>query len=147
MPYATELDLDIKWGAEAVTLVAADARTGYRSHERIVAALDSATARMNGVFAKRYSLPIDAAPDGAILLRNLACDLAMGELANTPGARNDIIKEAVVAALKFLNDVAMGRADIPQNPAPGAPGAAVSPNEAIVVANDREFSRNRLRAL
>ncbi|MBG0809854.1 DUF1320 domain-containing protein [Methylosinus sp. H3A] len=148
MSYATESDLVRKWGAEQVDLAAYDGATQARDPLRIEAALDSASAVMNGYFAKRYALPIDAAPDGMTLLRNLCCDLAMGELSNTPGARNDIVKDAVEAARKFLSDVARGLADIPQNPPPGAPAAAVpSPNEAIVAANDREFSRNRLRAM
>lgn len=148
MSYATEADLVRKWGAEQVDLAAYDGATDARDTLRIAAALDSASAIMNGYFAKRYALPIDAAPDGVTLLRNLCCDLAMGELSNMPATRNDIVKDAVEAARKFLSDVARGLADIPQNPPPGAPAAAVpSPNEAIVAANDREFSRNRLRAM
>jgi phage gp36-like protein len=147
MTYATAADLDTKWGAEQVDLAALDPVTGARSAQRVEAALASATALMNGYFAKRYTLPIDAAPDGAILLRNVCCDLAMGDLSNTPGARNEIVKDAVEAARRFLSDVALGRADIPQNPTPGAPAPAVSPNEAIVAANDRAFTRTRLRMM
>ncbi|MBY6244132.1 phage protein Gp36 family protein [Methylosinus sp. Sm6] len=148
MSYATENDLIRKWGAAQVDLAAFDDATQARDALRIAAALAAGEAMMNGYFGKRYALPIDAAPDGVILLRNLCCDLAMGELSNTPGSRNDIVKEAVEAARKFLSDVALGRADVPQNPPPGSPAPAIpSPNEAIVAANDRTFTRNRLRTM
>lgn len=147
MAYASEADLDRKWGAEFVTLLSFDESTQARDHDKIAAALAAATAQMNGWLAKRYTPPIDASADGLLLLKNLCADLAVGELANTPGTRNEIVTEAVAAARKFMADVASGRADIPQNPPPGAPAPAVSPNEAIVAANDREFTRNRLRGL
>jgi phage gp36-like protein len=106
---------------------------------------------MDGYLGKRYQLPIDPSEAGMRLLRNLCCDLAVGELATTPGKRNDIVKDAVEAAMAFLRDLAKGNADIPQNPPPGSGGdglpATISPNEAIVAANDRMFTRNRLRDL
>lgn len=148
MAYATEQQLDTKWGVDLVTLVAIDAETGLRSSAKIEAALDAASAIIDSYIGKRYQLPIDASTSGALLLRNLCCDLAMGELSNTPAARNEIVKEAAERALKFLADVAKGVADIPQNPPAGGDGLPTpSPNEAIVAANDRLFSRNRLRDL
>ena len=148
MSYAAETDLDTKWGADAVTLAAFDTVAQARSEPRIAAALDAASALMDGYFCKRYALPINAAPNGLLLLRNLCCDLAMGELSNQPGARNDIVVEAVASARKFLDLVARGLADIPQNPPPGAPVSALpSPNEAIVFDDPRMFSRARLRGL
>ena len=97
MAYAAETDLDNKWGAEAVTLAAFDTMAQARSETRIAAALDAASALMDGYFCKRYALPIDAAPNGVLLLRNLCCDLAMGELSKQPGTRNDIVVEAVAS--------------------------------------------------
>lgn len=151
MPYALAADLDTKWTADFVTLLAYDAQTGARDAARIDAALDNASALIDGYLSKRYSLPIDPSPGGARLLRNLTCDLAVGELATTPATRNDIVIEAVKAARDFLTQLGQGKADIPQNPAPGAEGgdvpATISPNEAIVEANDRMFTRTRLRGL
>lgn len=146
MPYATEADLDTKWGATNVDIVVGlDPATGVRLTGRVDGALAAATARINGYLAQRYNLPVDATPDGVILLRNLCCDLAMGELANEPGVRNDIIKDAEKRALDLLTAIAKGQAAIPENPQPGAP--APSPNEAVLIANDREFTRSRLRGM
>ncbi len=148
MAYASEHDLDVKWGLEAVTLAAFDPASQLRSQARIEAALCSASALMDGYFCKRYALPIDAAPAGLVLLRNLCCDLAMGELSLLPGSRNDIVVEAVAAARKFLDAVSRGLADIPQNPPPGTPASALpSPNECVVEDDRRMFSRRDLRAM
>jgi len=152
MPYATSSDLDTKWTAQAVTLAAWDDEANARSDARVAMALDNASALIDGYLAKRYSLPIDPSPVGARLLRNLTCDLAMGELATTPATRNDIVVEAVKAARDFLAQLGQGKADIPQNPSPdggagGAVPAAISPNEAIVESAGRVFTRNKLRGL
>jgi phage gp36-like protein len=148
MPYASEADLDTKWGAEAVSLAGFDPASQLRSQAKIDAALCSASALMDGYFCKRYALPIDAAPSGLALLRDICCDLAMGELSVLPGTRNDIVKDAVDNRRKFLELVARGLADIPQNPPPGAPASALpTPNEPIVVDDPRMFDRRSLRAL
>ncbi len=147
MAYAIESDLDTKWGSDQVTLAALDPATGLRSETRVAAALDDASAQMDGYFAKRYTLPIDAASNGVILLRNLCCDLAMGNLAIMPGARNDIVKAANEQAIRFLERVGSGSADIPQNPPPSGPAGVLSPNEAIVADDPRMFTRRRLREL
>jgi phage gp36-like protein len=148
MAYATQRDLDVKWGEEAVSLAAYDAASQLRSQDKIAAALCAASALMDGYFCKRYALPIDAAPAGVTLLRNLCCDLAMGELSMQPGSRNDIVKDAVADARKFLELVARGQADIPQNPPPGVSAAALpSPNEVIVEDDRRMFTRRSLRQM
>ncbi len=148
MSYASPRDLDVKWGEEAVSLAAFDPASQLRSEARIDAALCAASALMDGYFCKRYALPIDAAPSGLVLLRDICCDLAMGELSLLPGTRNDIVKEAVDARRKFLEMVARGLADIPQNPPPGAPASALpSPNECVVEDDRRMFSRRDLRAM
>ena len=79
MSYASPRDLDVKWGEEAVSLAAFDPASQLRSEARIDAALCAASALMDGYFCKRYALPIDAAPSGLVLLRDICCDLAMGE--------------------------------------------------------------------
>jgi phage gp36-like protein len=143
MAYATSDDLTAKWGSDLVALASADPETGVSSPLRIATALDAAAAQINGYLVQRYNLPVDASPDGATLLKSLCCDLAMGQLSNTPGARNEIVKEAIKDAKDFLELVAAGKAGIPQNPAPGAP--APSPQEAVMISDPREFSRDRLR--
>ena len=146
MAYASETDLDAKWGAEAVTLAAYDPISESRDETRILAALDAASSIMDGYLARRYALPLTATTGGATLLRNVCCDLAIGQLSNTPGSRNEIVVDAEKRAIQFLRDVADAKAAIPLIPAPGAP-ADVSPNEAVMIADDRTFTRHRMRGL
>ncbi len=146
MPYAAESDLDAKWGAELVTLAAWNPSTSARDEGRIAVALASAGAAMDGDFARRYALPLNASADGALLLTNLACDLAMGQLSVTPGARNEIVTEAEKRAIQFLRDVGDGKAAIPLIPAPSRE-PQVAPNEPVLVADRHEWARTRLRAL
>ena len=145
MPYAAESDLDAKWGAEQVTLAAWNATTSARDEGRITVALAAAGAVMDGYFARRYALPLNPSADGALLLTNLACDLAMGQLSNTPGTRNEIVAEAEKRAIQFLRDVGDGKAAVPVV-APNAL-ATIAPNEPVMIADNRMFTRNRMRAL
>jgi phage gp36-like protein len=144
MPYAAETDLDAKWGPELVTLAAWDPAADARSESRIAVALAAASAVMDGYFARRYALPLNPTAAGALLLTNLACDLAMGQLSNTPGARNEIVANAEKRAIQFLRDVGDGKAAVPLVAA-NAPD--VAPNEPVMVAADRTFTRQRMRDL
>ena len=144
MPYATETDLDAKWGPELVTLAAWDPAAEARSASRVAAALAAAGATINGYLGRRYALPLNLSADGALLLMNLACDLAMGQLSNTPGARNEIVVDAEKRAIQFLRDVGDGKASVPVV-ATNAPD--VAPNEPVMLAEDRTFTRQRMRDL
>lgn len=143
MAYAAEADLDAKWGAELVTLAAWDPATEARSAGRIAAALAAASAVIDSYLGRRYALPLNLAADGALLLTNINCDLAMGQLSNTPGTRNEIVVDAEKRAIQFLRDVGDGKASVPvvtQN-------APVAPNEPVMVADVRMFTRQRMRDL
>jgi len=144
VPYATAADLDAKWGPELVTLAAWDVATEARSASRIAVSLAAAAAVMDGYFARRYALPLNPSVDGLLLLTNLNCDLAMGQLSNTPGTRNEIVVDAEKRAVQFLRDVGEGKAAIPLV---AAVAPEVAPNEPVMIANDRLFTRDRMRAL
>jgi phage gp36-like protein len=146
MSYASEADLDQKWGREIVDLSANDAGTGARDPSRIAASLAAAAAIIDGYLARRYRLPLAPTAVGVTLLRNAACDLALGQLCNTPGTRNEIVIDAEKRALAFLRDVADGKAAIPVV-TPDAAQPEVAPNEPVVVADGRMFTRTRLRSL
>ena len=146
MSYAAEADLDAKWGPELVTLAAWDPVANARSETRVAAALAAASAIIDGYLARRYALPLNPSADGALLLTNLNCDLAMGQLSNTPGSRNEIVAEAEKRALAFLRDVADAKAAIPLVPPPSRE-PPVAPNEPVMLADRPEFARDRMRAL
>ncbi|MGO4872749.1 MAG: phage protein Gp36 family protein [Roseiarcus sp.] len=146
MPYAAESDLDAKWGPELVTLAAYDPAIGARSETRVAAALAAGSAIIDGYLARRYALPLSPSADGALLLTNLNCDLAMGQLSNTPGTRNEIVTEAEKRALAFLRDVADAKAAIPLMAAPSRE-PPVAPNEPVLFLDRRGGARDRMRRL
>ena len=59
----------------------------------------------------------------------------------------DLIKARSDAALQWLRDVAAARADLPvaSSAADGPAAPAISPNEVILEADDRFFTRDTLR--
>jgi len=144
MPYATEAALDAKWGTEQVDLAAWDEGAQARDESRIADALTGASATVDAYVGVRYLLPLtNLAPDGAQLLSDIACDLAMYRLCSTPGTRNDIVKEAKDEAYKRLGDIAAGRASLSLVAADAAP---IGPEDAVMIAERSEF-RGRMRAL
>lgn len=144
MPYATAADLDAKWGTELVDLAAWDAGSNARDAARVDVALAAASAIVDAYLGRRYKLPLALADAGALALKNATCDLAMGQLSNTPGTRNDIVAEAEKRAFVFLRDVADGKAAIA---VVAAEAPEIAPNEPIMVDDGRRFTRQRLRDL
>jgi phage gp36-like protein len=146
VPYAVENDLRTKWGSELVNLLAWDNAAQAPNEARIAAALTNAGSIIDSYLARRYQLPVNPQPDAAALLNNFNCDLAVAQLAVTPGTRNDIIVDAEKRALTFLRDVSEGKAALNLILPPSA-GAPISPGEAVMIDEGREFSRRRLRDL
>jgi phage gp36-like protein len=145
MPYATEAALDAKWGAEQVSLAAWDDGANARDEARIADALAGASATIDAYIGVRYLLPLTTlAPDGAQLLSDIACDLAIYRLCSTPGTRNEIVKEAKDEAYKRLGDIAQGRASLSLLSADASP---IGPEDAVMIANEPQFRRDCLRGL
>lgn len=146
MAYASEGDLRDKWGSEIVDLLAYDDASGAASPVRIANALMNASTTIDSYLARRYQLPVALQPDAAALLADLCTDLTAAKLAVTPGTRNDIVVEAEKRALGFLRDLSEGKAALNLVPSPAA-GAPISPGEAVMISEERQFARNQLRGL
>ncbi len=146
MPYATEADLDRVWGREQVDLVTIDETLGGRDEAKIAASLDDASAIVDSYCGRRYALPLALADAGARLVTGYVCDIALARLATTAGRMSEIIKARNDAAFAWLRDVAAARADLPVAGVSGAPSAPpITPNEAVLVADERVFTRDTLR--
>ncbi len=145
MAYAAETDLDAKWGAENVTLAAWNDALAGRDETRVAAALTGAAAVVDGYLGRRYTLPIAPSPSALALLVALNCDLAMGQLCNTPATRTEIVADAEKRAIAFLRDVAKGGAaiDVVTPPAFGPP---LSPGEAALVRPSHDEAVPRFEA-
>lgn len=146
--YAVVSDLDKGWGVPLIDVLTIDERTKLRDGDKITSALESASATIDSYCSRRFPLPLAPAPSGVIMLRNICVDLAVGTLATSADRMTEIIQRRYDQALTFLRDVAAGKADIELQPKPGAGAEAdVSPNEAVLIGNERVFSRDRLRDL
>lgn len=147
MAYATEADLDRVWGRETIDLATIDASLQGRDTAKIAAALDDASAIVDSYCGRRYALPLALTDSGRRLVVGYVCDLAVGRLATTAGRMTDLIKARSDAALQWLRDVAAARADLPvaSSAADGPAAPAISPNEVILEADDRFFTRDTLR--
>ncbi len=148
--YATEADLDEAWGRAQVDLMSVDAQTLDRDSAKIASALNSAAAIVNGYISRRYRLPLLLTDDGAMQLRALTCDVAFCRLATSADRMTEIIQKRHDAAIKQLLDIAQARADVSTQPDPTDPGGAssagpISPNEAVIIAPERRFTRQTLR--
>lgn len=149
MAYAAEADLEAAWGANTLNLVSLDDATSQRDHARIAAALDAASAFMDGYLARRYALPMALSANGATVLRTLCCDIALARLATSADRMTEIYEGRRAEAIKFMLHVAESKASIDIRPAPGeaVAGPAVSPHEAVLVAEDRVFTRHSLKGM
>ena len=150
MAYAAEVDLDAQWGANTVNLVSLDEATNQRDHARIAAALDAASAFMDGYLARRYALPLALSPNGATVLRTICCDIALARLATSADRMTEIYEGRRAEAIKFMVHVAESKAAVDLLPASGSAATAgppVSPHETVLVAEDRLFTRRSLRGM
>ena len=149
MSYATTADLEAIWSRDRIDMLAMDRLSQLRDVNRVSAALDSASAQMDGYLARRYRLPITATPGGKLTLKKLCADIAVYDLATSGEQMIDIIQARYRQAVDLLRDVAAARAEIDLVPQSGAdPGPAIiTSNEPVLVGRDRLFSRDSLRGM
>ncbi|MBK5961609.1 hypothetical protein CCR97_25880 [Rhodoplanes elegans] len=155
MSFATLADVLARYPSEA-TILAADETTRQRDDGRIDAGLADATAEVRAILAARYTRDelsrLD--DDSRATLRLYTIDIALYRVALSFGRSNERIKERYDVAIQRLAAMAAGKAALTfDGPGGGGTGDAgppegsVSPNEAIVIANERMFTRDRLRGL
>ena len=152
--FATLSDVLARYPSEA-TVLAADETTRQRDDSRIEAALDDGTAEVRAILAARYTRDeLDRVDDDSRgVLRIYTTDIALYRVALSFGRSNERVKERYDVAIARLQAIAKGSAALTfDGPGGGGSGAAgaepaggVSPNEAIVVANERVLTRDRLR--
>lgn len=144
--YATEQNLEAAWGGSFLDVLTIDERTTLRDRAKITSALESASALIDSYVSRRFPLPLALADAGAILLRNVCCDLAVGSLATSADRMTDIVQKRYDQALAFLRDVAAGKADVPMASSIGGEGAnVITPNEAVIEAAPRVFTRDSMK--
>jgi phage gp36-like protein len=151
-PFATLADVLARYPAEA-TILAADEATSQRDDTRIAAALADGTAEVCAILAARYTRQeLDRIDDASrAVLRIYTTDIALYRVALSFSRSNERIKERYDVAISRLQAIAKGSAALTfddEGIGPGSasdPAGAVSPNETIIITNERVLTRDRLR--
>lgn len=101
MPYATQADLETRFGAAEILQLSDRDGAGGADPGVVEAALAAAAVEIDGYLAVRYALPLAAVPD---LVREIACDLARYRLwKDQAPERVRQAQEDAVAQLKRLS--------------------------------------------
>tara|TARA_R110002020_G_scaffold15555_35_gene55432 strand:- start:10042 stop:10500 length:459 start_codon:yes stop_codon:yes gene_type:complete len=151
IPFVTLAELHARHPAELITL-AADEQTGVRDDARIEAAIADAGAEIRSILKARYSADelgrIDA--DSRETLRIYAIDISLYRIAISFSRSNERIEERYKTAIKRLEAIAAGKAALTFSGSEGGDETAdeaASPNEVLIEAPERMFTRERTRGL
>ena len=149
--YATLADIQARHPRDIV-LLAADEDTGELDGARVAAALEAADADINGILFARYTpgelVRLDTA--SRAIVKTYAIDIALYRVALSFARSSERLEEQFDAAIARLTAIAKGAGGLTFNAGgdgdgPGAGGAALSPNEAVIEAPERMFTRERMR--
>lgn len=151
-PFASRAELQARHPNE-IAVLAADETTRQVDPARIEAALDDVSTEIRAILGSRYTAAeLDRVDDaGAAVLRLFAMDMALFRVAYPPRV-TEAIKARYDTAVARLRDMARGVGALTITPSgttppipgqPGEPGGNGSPNEVLISANERLFTRRR----
>jgi len=149
--YATLADIDNRYPNELVIL-ASDEETGLVDPVRVAASLSDASLEVRAILRARYGSDeldrLDA--DSLGVLQVYTIDIALYRIALSFSRSNERIKERYDSAIKRLEAIASGKGGLSFLPGGGGSQAAddpavTSPNEVLIDAPGRVFTRNRLK--
>ncbi|PWV97712.1 phage gp36-like protein [Hoeflea marina] len=151
--YATLSDMEARYPRELIVL-AADEDTGQRDDARIEAALRDASSEVRGVLKARYGLDELTRLDEDSLgtLRLYTIDIALYRVAIAFSRSSERLEDRYNAAIKRLEAISAGRGGLSfiNGEAGGVPAGGASsssPNQVLIEAPARIFTRDRLRGL
>ena len=150
--FATLEDIEARYPAELITL-AADENTGVRDDQRVTRAIEDAAVEILAILRARYGNEelgrLDA--DSSATLKLYSIDIALYRIALAFSRSNERIKERYDTAIKRLEAIASGKGGLSFTGGSSGDGNAVepapSPNEVIIDAPERMFTRNTMRGM
>ena len=151
-PFATRADIEFRHPTEAAILCA-DERTRQPDWGRVVAALEDVSGEIRMILAKRYAPASldDLDEDSLAALKVFACDMALYRVSLSFGRQTEAIHERYTMAVKRLEGIATGRGGLTfkslSGGGEGGSGDAQtqSPNQVLFEANERLFTRDRMK--
>jgi len=135
--YAVRQDIIDRYGAPALTVAADRDGDGVEDVGVVDKAVADATTLIDSYLVERYALPLPQIP---AVLTLTAVDIAFYRLCQSAAALTDEISKRNDLALRWLRDVADGRAGLGLPAAPPSTGGGPQ-----VVSNPRQFTRGKLR--
>jgi len=126
--YATQADIEARFGTNQVLLVADRDEDGNADAAVIAAALSAATGTIDSYVGQHYDLPLATVPEA---LKEACVVLAMHHLSGLPGAMTEELQAAKRETLAWLKDIGAGRASLGVDKPPlshGAPTFTSKPN-------------------
>jgi phage gp36-like protein len=132
MPYATQADMEMRFGADELTQLTDRVGAGIPDAAIVARALADANAEIDGYLASRYSLPLATVPT---MLVRIACDIARYRLWEDRASEE--VRRRYEDARRLLEAIAKGAVSL------GLPAAAVDPDLAEVsLGNARVMTRD-----
>lgn len=140
MAYCTRTDLEERLGESQLLELTDLEGSGVVNEQRIVRAIEDASAEVDAYARQRYAVPFAEPPP---IIRKVALDLAVYRLFLARGfdeKSDQAVIEAHRAAVQFLDRLAQGRVSI---------GVAQPPKDlgARVTASERVFTRDSMEDL
>jgi len=131
MPYATQADLEARFGIDELTQLTDRAGAGVPDATIVARALSDAAAEIDSYLASRYALPLSPVPT---LLVRIACDIARYRL--WEDRASDEVRRRYEDNVRLLEGIAKGVLSL------GLPEADAAPALAEVsLGNPRVMSR------
>ena len=134
MSYAAQSDIDNRYGASLLLVIADRDGDGVVDSDAVMLALADADDTINAYLAERYQLPLLTVPP---VLLKCACDIAIYNLAALP---TDEMRARFDDAIKALKNISTGAMKLGVAPAPTTSGQS-----ATLVGPARQFGRNGVR--
>jgi len=119
MPYATQADLEARFGVDELTQLTDRVNAGVPDAAIVARALSDATAEIDSYLASRYALPLWPVPT---VLARIACDIARYRL--WEDRASDEVRRRYEDALRLLEGIAKGILSLGLPEADAAPALA-----------------------
>lgn len=132
MPYATQADLEARFGVDELTQLTDRVGAGVPDAAIVARALADADAEIDGYLASRYDLPLTTVPP---VLARIACDIARYRLWEDRASEE--VRLRYEDARRMLESIARGQVSLGLPAANAAPALAeVSLGNARVMTRD-----------
>jgi len=139
MAYATQQDMEDRYGHDALLMVADRDNDGEIDTEVVVRALSDATAEIDPYLASRYSMPLAEVPD---LLVRLCVDIAFYRLSGDADTYTEEKRQRYEDTVSLLSRIASGKVSLGLATPPPSVGGGV-----VISGPVRLFSRDTMGGL